>query len=84
MIVYKRLTCVTLSVALLLVVLTGCDSTPTHTAEPTTWLQFVNDNIFWLVIVLLIAIPSGGMTFGRRGGKCKCPHSHADTESDDE
>jgi hypothetical protein len=83
MIVYKRFSRAALSVVVLLVALTACDGTPTQTPEPTTWLQFVNDNIFWLVIVLLIAIPSGGMTFGRRGGKCKCPHSHSDNESDD-
>jgi heme A synthase len=81
LIVYKRFTLALTGIALL-VMLTACDSTPVS-PEPTTWLQLVNDNFFWLVIVLLIAIPSGGMTFGRRGGKCKCPHSHADNELDD-
>lgn len=50
--------------ALLLVLMaSGCGSEPTPTPPPTTWLQFVDQNAFWLFMLaafLIFAIADRG------------------------
>lgn len=53
---------------LALIALTACGGT--NTPEPTSWLQLVNDNWFFIFLLIAMIIPAGGWGFGR--GKCRC------------
>jgi hypothetical protein len=58
-------------VGLLILMLAGCGSASTPHAEPTSWLQLVNDNFFWVILLgfaLFGAVEEGI----RNRGKCNC------------
>lgn len=56
--------------------LAACDQIQQH--EPTTWLEFVNDNFFFIFILLLALIPAGGAALRRP--KCKCQRHDEDND----
>jgi hypothetical protein len=55
-------------VGLLILMLAGCGSS---SPEPTSWLQLVNDNFIWVIILGLALF--GAVEEGiRNRGKCNC------------
>lgn len=59
-------------VGLLILMLAGCGSSSSAPSpEPTSWLQLVNDNFFWVILLgfaLFGAVEEGI----RNRGKCTC------------